>query len=468
MKDSLRNRLREYSAKGRLSFHTPGHKNKSEFLAGIEFPAGDLTELPELDVLAHAQGILGEAQNWAAQAFGADQTYFLVNGGTAGNLAMFLAIAAGKPDGGKIRVERQAHRSVFSGLTLSGLTPQYIMPIIHPDFNLPLGTRIEDYWSAPESLLAIHVTCPSYYGTAVDQEALLRQRDHTAPATPVLVDQAHGAHWQGTLFPPSAVELGADLVVHSTHKTLGSLTQSALLHCKGMRVSRRALSQALEMVQSSSPSYLLMASLEAAADQRGRTEIWEALQSEVGALVEELKRIYRVLNPEDIGSYGIEALDWSKIVVNVAPLGVTAETVVDFLRQEYAIEPELWQESTILFVLGIGNTPAEVEKLKKALKTAAERRNWRRDQKAQRKPCGEPLAFELPPLRLTPRQAWEAPRRPCLLETCRGEIAAETIVVYPPGIPLIVAGEEITEQVLERLKNSRHETNRKTIEIVGI
>lgn len=455
---SLGEELFKYQEKGFLSFHTPGHKGKREFFEGLNFPEQDLTELPGLDMLHAPQGVIAEAQKRAAQVFGAEESFFLVNGATVGNQAMFLALAGTK---GKVLVERQSHRSVMASLVLSGLEPVYLKPIIHPEFHLPLGYEYKIEPQLWRGIQGIHLTYPSYYGTLSDTAPVVRGRELWAPSIPILVDQAHGSHFLSKLFPPGALAWGADLVLHSSHKTLSALTQAAMLHVQGERISRSRLKQALEMLQSSSPSYLLMASLERAVEFAQQENRWNLLFEAVQELHGQAGKALRILNPGDQGQYGIDQLDWSKILVNTSSLGLAAPLAVDFLRTRFRIEPELWDQENILFLLGIGNTPEEVLRLTEGLIAMAEwahqvnglgvtpsklRENTLRSAKE--------LEISLPPLRLTPREAFLAPKRQIPLKESLGKILGESISPYPPGIPWVVMGEEMTPEVLEALLNS--------------
>lgn len=456
--DWLRKELLSYSQLGMYSFHTPGHKGREDILSSLVFPDYDLTELPGLDILHNPQGIIAEAQREAAKAYGAEETFFLVNGATAGNQAMFLALMSNLK-GKKIRIERQAHRSVIGALILSGLIPEYVPAVIHPDFDLPLGLDIQSYFASYEQIGAFHLTSPSYYGTVVDLDAILRRRDKEAPAIPVLVDQAHGSHFQGSLFPSGAVGQGADLVVHSTHKTMAALTQAAMIHVNGKRIDRAELKKSLEILQTSSPSYLLMMSLENAVRNLENHHQWEDLREEVVQLQEKLDGPLRILTEKDVGLYGIKEVDWSKILVNVSSLEISAAEAVDFLRTSFRIEPELWDERNILFMLGVGNRPEEVRVLGKALESLVKRysrktgvpNSCRKKRKSQCYIEEGFLSQALPPVRLTPREAWLAPKKVVKIKESLGRIAGETISVYPPGIPLVAAGEEITADVLNCL-----------------
>lgn len=451
----LQKKLRAFSEKNMLSFHTPGHKGRQELFADILFPQYDLTELPGLDMLHAPEGVIADSQKTAAELFGAEETYYLINGASAGNQAMMLALASSCIKGNRVRIERQSHFSVTSGLILSGLLPEYIMPEIHPDFHLPLGLAEEEFYQNPEDVSAFHLTYPTYYGSASNIAEIINYRDEHLSNVPVLVDQAHGSHYRGSIFPAGPLAMGADIVLHSTHKTLGSLTQSAMLHLQGERIESKAVRKSLEILQSSSPSYLFLASLEKACEQLLWYKHWEDLKEEVEELHTLLANRIRILTGKDEGTYGIGKVDWSKILVNTSTLSLNAYQTVKILRDEFKIEPELWDENNILFILGIGNQPEDIRYLRHALE-------WISDHYSQgvmsQKVRGKIQSVKhIPPLRLTPRQAFLAERKRLIaLKESIGKIAAETIAPYPPGIPVITAGEEITKEVFDILQDSQY------------
>lgn len=443
---SLEEGLVRYAQQKFCSFHTPGHKGKEEFYHDWDFQAYDLTELPGLDMLHSPQGIIAQAQKRAAEIFGAEESYYLINGATAGNQAMLMSLDPALKR--QILVGRAAHRSVMSGLVLSGLEPRYVPVIIHPDFNLPLGTdiaEIKQYWSGAA---ACHLTYPTYYGTTLDLGGLLADENNAIP--PVLVDQAHGAHYLSPLFPDSALKLGADLVLHSMHKTLSALTQTGILHVQGPKIRRNRLRQSLELLQSSSPSYLFMASLERASEQALVSAPWADLREEVELLHIRLGQRLRLLCPQDAGTYGIHGVDWSKILVNTRQAGLDAPEAVRHLREKFGIEPELWDEENILFLLGMGSTPEDVRLLTKGLESLTV---LQQDRQVRTREWNE--LPDIPPMRMSPRAAFYAGKRQVKLEDSRGCIIGETISPYPPGIPLVIAGEEMTGNVLEALLRGR-------------
>lgn len=442
--------LSRYQKQGFCSFHTPGHKGRQEFFNGLDFLGFDLTELPGLDMLHSPSGIIAEAQKRSAEIFGAEETFFLINGGSVGNQAMFLTLEDTTTKG--IVVERSSHRSVMSALVLSGLRPEYVMSTIHPDFNLPLGFNVEKQQIPWQTVAACHVTYPNYYGTAFKLVELLDERMRLGSNTPILVDQAHGSHYLGPLFPPSALELGADLVLHSSHKTLSALTQSAMLHVQGPRISRPRLRQSLELLQSSSPSYLLLASLERAAEFALDFGRWECLQEEVEELQRKVGVSFRILSQKDVGKYGIHTVDWSKILINTLPLGVPARHCVEYLRDGYGIEPELWDEENILFMLGIGNRPEDIRRLTKGLESFASFVKTSGYTGSKKQAGNERITIpSLPQQVLSPREAFFAHKRQIPLKESLGHIVGETISPYPPGIPVVVMGEQMSCEVLDTL-----------------
>lgn len=457
--------LLQYQKKGFISFHTPGHKGKREFFEGLHFPEQDLTELPGLDMLHAPEGVIAKALERASEVFKSDASFYLINGATVGNQAMFLTLAnsiENSPQGlrKKVLVERQSHRSVMSALVLSGLEPEYLPSIVHPEFQLPLGLELKGLSPAWEHVQAIHLTYPGYYGSLPDLHRLSEERDSIAPQVSILVDQAHGSHYINSLFPQGALDLGADMVLHSTHKTLSALTQAAMLHVKGDRVQIPALKQALELLQSSSPSYLLMASLERAVEYALETTRWGLLREAVQELHHRTGSIVRILNSKDKGNYGISELDWSKILVNTRSLGVSAPVCVEHLREKYRVEPELWDEENILFLLGIGNTPEEVHILTQGLLSLGELKkdkglSIRDNTKLQEGLQSWTLGYPLAPMRLSPRRAFFARKRRIPLKESLGRVLGESISPYPPGIPLIVMGEEMTPEILEVLENRK-------------
>lgn len=432
------------------SYHMPGHKFRPELLPDLTTWLGagwaqvDVNECsPTIDYL-HAPGpALREAQALAAALYGADATHFLINGATSGNQAMLLTATR---DGQKVIVSRTAHRSVYAGLILSGAHPVYVPASVHPRTGLPLAVStdaVAQALAANRDAVAVHVTGINYYGYLPDLPALAGLAH--AHGAPLLVDEAHGAHLGlHPALPRSAVQQGADLVVQSPHKTLGALTQAAWLHVNGGRIARPALVQALALLQSSSPSVLLTGSLDvvrrlAALD--GRRLLGRAL-----ALAARARDAIRAIPGLDCyGSelvdpaHGIADHDPTKLVVDVRASGWLGTQIQTRLREQSRVGVEFADPAHIIASITLADDDASVDALLKALRRAA-----------ATSPEGsaptQPVAILLPPIppmALTPREAFGRPTQAVPLAGAVGRICGEQVMPYPPGIPVLLPGEVV-------------------------
>lgn len=411
----------------------------------------DLTEIPGLDDLHDPRDVIAEAQELAARAYGAARSFFLVNGTTVGVHALLMA-AGGR---GSVVVPRNVHRSVVGGLILSGAEPEYIMPGIIKEFGIPSGISAGQVRQALEmnpAVAAVLTVRPNYYGVA-DDLAGQTQVCHAA-GKPLLVDEAHGAHlrfYRG--LPGDAMAAGADASVQSTHKMGGSLTQSSLLHLSGSNLlDAGAVAGALDLLQTTSPSYILMVSLDLARRQLvlAGADLLERTLSLVRRTKKRLAGIsgLKVLSEEYLTGDG-QALDPTKLVVSVSGLGLTGFQVGDLLAGRYNIYLEMTDVNNIVAFFSNGTTPAECDALVFALQDIA-----RRD-RLTAAPVSLPEMFIHPVKRMKPREAWfAATQRVAPTEAC-GRICAEVVAVCPPGIPLLCPGEEITAEVCECLEAVR-------------
>lgn len=448
----LAHRARKY-----VGFHVPGHKQGRgawpawHALLGEAVFALDLTELPDLDNLQDPSGIIKEAADAAAAYFGAEETFFLVNGTTAGVLAMFLAVC--RP-GDYVLVPRACHQSVVHGMILSGANPVYLPVRFHREWGLPgalqtrdLDTALNSFASPPRALLLFH---PNYYGLAGELKAQV-QLAHARQVV-VLVDEAHGAHFcTSSRFPVPSLRVGTDLVAQGVHKVLGAFTQAALLHCRGDLVDREMLRQALRIIQTSSPSYLLLASLDVARYQCSQEEKkWEEAALLGMDLRRKVSQIPGLFAPgEELKEVpGVVSFDPTRLLVNVKGLGISGFTAAAWLRRERRILVEMADFYHILFILGPGDLDFAAS-LRDALAALAE---------AFGPSCGTPKVhfpkirdLPLPRQVITPRDAFSAPRREIPLTSAEGKIAAEVVAPYPPGIPVICPGEEISAEALAYL-----------------
>ncbi|MBZ0295872.1 MAG: aminotransferase class I/II-fold pyridoxal phosphate-dependent enzyme [Anaerolineae bacterium] len=440
-----------------MSFHMPGHKRTFKSLPKlIEYWGGDLflADLVEIDgsidYLHAPKGSLREAQALAAQAYGADQTFFLINGSTVGNLCALMSTAH---EGDKVLMSRASHRSVYGGLVLSGAEPVYIEPMYHPKVGFPLGILPEAVQQKLEQnpdIAAVHITTPNYYGYLSDVKTLARMA-HAHNAV-LIVDEAHGAHLTfHPLLPASALHNGADMVIQSTHKTLSALTQASMLHCAGNRVNRARVAQNQSLLQSSSPSSILLASLDVARMQmatHGEELLTQtlALAQSARAQIPEIDGLW-CYGEDLVGNYGIYAYDPTKLVIRVTDSGVSGFEAAHKLRQESMLDVEFADVRHIICSITIGDTEQSIHTLIQSLRQLVAKAQ----PNSEPQPIIEPPAA-LPSIGIRPRDAYFAPSKMIPLEQSLGEICAENIIPYPPGIPLLVPGEIIDRDMLDYMR----------------
>ena len=448
----LKNVAEEY-----LSCHTPGHKQGQAALAewrqllGDQVFQMDLTELPGLDNLQDPQGIIKKAQESAADYFGAKETFFLVNGTTAGILAVLLAKS--RP-GSKVVLPRTSHQAVIHGIILSGAQPVYLPVRSHMGLGLPghiTAKDLETCLAALDQDALVVLLHPNYYGLAGELRQQVLAANHHNYA--VLVDEAHGAHFgTSTRFPLPALQAGADFAAQGAHKVLGSFTQSAFLHCQ-RKNDLEGIRAALRIVQSSSPSYLLMASLDVARCQcQLEEEGWEAAAQFGEKLRLEISRISGILAPgeELLEVPGVVEYDPTRIVINVRELGITGFEAAEWLRRERKVLVEMADFQNLVLILGPVSDEKAAEVLLEGLGSMAADCTTRSS--AGRRFLPDPLQLDIPQQVITPREAFFAPHSLVPWESALGKTAAEVVAPYPPGVPVICPGERIQEEVLEFLQ----------------
>ncbi|MEO0828662.1 MAG: aminotransferase class I/II-fold pyridoxal phosphate-dependent enzyme [Cyanobacteria bacterium J06642_9] len=333
------------------AFYTPGHKQGQgasamlRSLVGSTALKADLPELPELDNLFAPEGVIAEAQDLAAAAFGAEQSWFLANGSTCGIEAAVLATCS---PGDRILIPRNAHRSVISALVLSGAMPVYLQPAYDPDWDLVGGVDPAAIAMALEThpeIRAVLLVSPTYQGISSDLSAIA-DIVH-AHGIPLLIDAAHGAHFGfHPALPQSALATGADLAVQSTHKTLGALTQAAMVHIQGARIDRDRLSQALQLTQSTSPNYLLLASLDAARQQMaiaGEKLMAQTIELAIAThqKLEQIPGIKVFSLPKDRQNPGFHTSDPTRLTIDVTRLGLSGFNADELLHNIYGVTAEL-------------------------------------------------------------------------------------------------------------------------------
>ncbi|BAF58242.1 arginine/lysine/ornithine decarboxylases [Pelotomaculum thermopropionicum SI] len=440
--------LAAHVRKNPAGLHVPGHSRgrglPEELLSlGSALFGLDLTELPGLDDLHSPRGPIARAQELAAQAYGADRTFFLVNGTTAGIHA--LICAAGR---GKIIVPRNAHRSVLGGLILSDADPVYVVPGIIPGFGVDCGITPREAAGALDEYpgAALLVVRPNYYGVAEDLDGLVlaaHMRDR-----PLMVDEAHGAHLRfHPGLPEDAMAAGADASVQSTHKLGGSLTQSSMLHLRGGRLDAEKVAASLSLLQTTSPSYILMVSLDLA--RRQLALMGEGLIERVLELARELRgRLARIRGLEVLTGEHLPGnaarLDPTRLVISVRGLGLTGYQAAGLLAERYGVFVEMADYGNLVAVISAGTARADCNALAHALEDLAARERPGRRLPALPLPAGFRKVMK-------PREAWFSPAQRVALEDAKGRVCAEMVAVYPPGIPAVCPGEVITPEVHEYL-----------------
>lgn len=470
----LINRLAAYARSDMYPFHMPGHKRRTgpedsfmnSCVDSFTNPfAVDITEIEGFDNLHHPEGILKDSMKWAADVYGADQTYYLINGSTGGILA---AVCGSVPRGGRILVSRNCHKSVYHGICLNQLKTSYVYPQEIEGLGIQGGITAEDVDRMLNRYMdtqAVLIVCPTYDGIVSDIEAIARIV-HRA-GLPLIVDEAHGAHFRyDAMFPVSALDLGADVVIQSVHKTLPSLTQTALLHIKcnrpdgGCYADRERIDRYIHMVQSSSPSYVLMASIE--------NSIYQMEQTDTAPYGKQLHRLRRRLGQMRhlrladtglIGQAGIRDLDISKIVVSTRGTclypavdgltGFTGAHLDDILRREYHLEMEMCGADYVTAITTVMDSGEGLERLGDALTridTQLTDAGYKPDGRSGNQKSVYSMRCDTA---MSMGEAMEEKMASVGLEDSAGCISGEFVYIYPPGIPIVAPGEWISRPILE-------------------
>jgi arginine/lysine/ornithine decarboxylase len=448
--------IREFQRQGILPYMTPGHKlgvgadadlietfGRNVFLSDIPLGGG-------VDGTHSGGETTRAAEVLAADAWGADRSFFLVNGSSAGNHAFLLATV--RP-GDTVIVSRDLHKSLLVALILTGAVPVYLSPALHPELNVGLGITAAQVQEAldrhPDARLVALVS-PSYCGVSSDLEAIVAVAH--GRGVPVHIDEAWGPqfHFHPAL-PKSAMASGVDGAVISTHKVLGSLTQAAILNVREGLVDVDRVRTAVAMVQSTSPSVLILASIDTARRQMALNG--EALLDRTITLATSARRRLQALpgiGVLDAEQLGVEAFDLTKLVVDVDALGITGYQAEDALRNRFGVAPEMSDLVGLVFLITIGDTEESIDRLVAAFATLSREHFSGRGRSAGSRSSGAVVAPA--EQAMTPRDAFFAPSRVIPLESALGEISTELVIPYPPGIPVLAPGEVITAEKIAFLK----------------
>ena len=486
----LLERLTEYAGSDAYPFHMPGHKRREipdGIPGGFPDPYGiDITEIDGFDNLHHAEGILKDAMDEAAAIYGADRSWYLVNGSTCGILS---AVFATTENGGKILTARNCHKAVYHAIYLNRLEAEYLYPEEITEFGINGGIRAEDVRKALEKdamrcagnsgdvrgkntkIQAVLITSPTYEGVVSDIRAIADAAHEYG--IPLIVDEAHGAHLeyadQCHSFPKSALEYGADIVIQSLHKTLPCFTQTAILQVKGKFVDQDRVSRYLSMFQTSSPSYLFMAGMERCirymdGDGRNGMVRYEERLEHFMERMEGLQ-VLEVLDREICGKYRtVAGWDPSKIVVSTMRAeDFHGEELAETLRRKYHLEMEMTAPEYVIAMTSLMDTEEGFERLGTALLeidgalrhcVESEQQKEKGESKGKKR-CETPEATESkvshPVRRTLICEAMDADTERTALQDTVGKVSAEFVYLYPPGIPIITPGEVFTDVIVEKI-----------------
>lgn len=479
----LINRLKNYDRTNVYPFHMPGHKRlkaMAEKEGELDFPNPffiDITEIDGFDNLHHPEGILKKSMEWAAGIYGADRTWYLVNGSSCGILA---AVCGCVPRGERLLMSRNCHKSVYNAVYLNQLKTSYIYPQDTAGLGIQGGISAEDV----ENMLrqyadtrAVLVVSPTYDGVVSDIGAIA-EIVHRA-GLPLIVDEAHGAHFRYRKeFPKSALELGADVVIQSVHKTLPCLTQTAVIHIKcrrpdgGCYADADAIERYLHISQSSSPSYVLMASIE-----KGIFEMEKICgkdgNSQISVYLDSLEKLrkrlagmrhLRLADKDIVGTSGIYDLDCTKIVVSTRGTSLDGVQLGDILRKEFHLEMEMCGPDYVTAITTVMDSAEGLRRLEDALMTVDARlkvgtgteKETEKQSKAGMQPEEKKTEAEISAgvysqpneAVMTISEAMDSRGCSAVLEESEGCVSGEFVYIYPPGIPILAPGERISKRVL--------------------
>ncbi|PKK39322.1 Arginine decarboxylase [Clostridiaceae bacterium JG1575] len=449
--------LMEYVDRDTIPFHVPGHKRGhgvdakfKQFMGENPFQI-DVTVFKLVDSLHHPTGPIKEAQALAADAYGADASFFSIHGTSGAIQAMIMSVVNA---GETIIVPRNVHKSVTAGIILSGATPVYMQPELDKNLGIANGVlpeTVEATLKENPHARAVLIINPTYYGVATDLKRIA-EIVHSYDI-PLIVDEAHGPHLKfSDQLPLSAMEAGADLCAQSTHKIIGAMTQCSLLHVRTKYVDVSRVQQIMNLLQTTSPSYPLMASLDTARRQialHGKELLAYAidLAEYVREKINEIPGFY-CYGKELLNRPGVFAIDPTKICITCRDLGITGFDLDMILSNKYHIQMELSDLYNVLAVGSFGDTKEHMDQLLAAL--------WEISEEYMNKSSRKADFLDIPPIPkqvLIPREAFNGQKTSVPLSDSIGEVSGEFLMAYPPGIPVLCPGEVITEEIVQYVED---------------
>jgi arginine decarboxylase len=438
----LYDKLKMYSESGVYPFHMPGHKRNPMLCDGIMPYEIDLTEIDGFDNLHNAEGCILEVQNLAERLYNVKKAFLLVNGATGGILS---AVRAMTNRGDKVLVARNSHKSVYNALEICGLEPEYIVPAVDDEFGINCSITPLQVEKAivenPNTKLLI-ITSPTYEGVVSDIKEICRIAHlHNVM---VLVDEAHGAHFPfSKSFPSEAVASGADAAVASLHKTLPSLTQTALLLTSDESLIN-SLAENLAIFETSSPSYIFMSAIEKCLEFCENASAFDEYIKRLNSFNEKCKSLKKIkvlcYGNDEVKNHRFFNFDISKITVSVRGLDINGTQLAEILRNDFKIEPEMVCSDYVLLISTVCDTDEGFARLINALQII--------DSKCSVKELNAcRYSITMPKIAVKPCECSGKDGEFCLLEHSIDKISLEYVWAYPPGIPIIAKGEIITQDI---------------------
>lgn len=464
--------LRKHSESDIYPYHMPGHKRRPFGMLPGELSRIDITEIDGFDNLHQPEGILDGLQREAAGLYGAEESFYLVNGSTCGILS---AVSCALPEGGHILMARNCHRSAYHGIYLRGLRATYLYPPYLEEYGIYDALEPEEVRRALErepDIGAVLVVSPTYEGRISDIRAIadiVHER-----GIPLIVDEAHGAHLGlADGFPKNSCQQGADLVIHSVHKTLPALTQTALLHVNGQRIDRGLLRRFLRIYQSSSPSYLLMAGIDNALRYVGLQgqEAFGAFRQRFEAMLDRLRGCRHLRFLTDAR----DRQDTGKLLISTKQSGLTGKQLYDILLERYHLQAEMASTGFVLAMFTVNDGEEAYRRMTEALlavdESLEEGMAGMSEGRAEGGAAPEPLEelrgsgpHRPGPGAIPLAKAWDMPTEQIALAESEGRYIGEFINLYPPGVPLLVPGERMTGELIGMIS----EVEEQGLEVQGV
>lgn len=454
MKDPIVEGILKYNDEKNVRFHMPGHKGRKIYDLGNLIPEIDVTEIYGTDNLHNPKDIIKESQDRASKIYGAKSTFYSVNGTTGG---IYAAITAATKPGDNILIQRNCHTSVYNAMILGRIKGHYIYPEYDEENNILTfidPNKIEEMLSNNQNIKAVVITYPSYYGICSDIEAIA---DIVHKYNRILiVDEAHGSH---LIFnedlPVSAEEAGGDIVIQSTHKTLPAYTQSSMVHITSDKVNIDRIKKTMSMYQTTSPSYILMSSLDMALgymENDGKNRLKEVLK-----YIDEFNE--KVLKLEGITIFTGDShykFDKTKILIRATEIGLTGNDLEDILRKEHNIQLEMADLYYGLAMVSVLSERKDLDRLYFALKDISQKyKNNKREKEIKN------IKYIYPHQEIPIYEAFNMDSKIIELDKAEGKVSGDYIIPYPPGVPILAPGERITKEIIQYINDTK-------VEVLGL